>query len=82
MTKATLGTNQRQVVLSNSFNSRIRTTNFNELSTQELIELSFNLKPSEAAELLESIDVLTDLKKFLLSFHQIWNSNSKQGAVT
>lgn len=68
MTKTTVGLNQRQVVLSNSFNSRIRTTNFTELSTQELIELSFNLKPSKAAELLESIDTLTDLKNVRTKF--------------
>ncbi|EGF3616787.1 DNA repair protein RadC [Listeria monocytogenes] len=50
------------------FNDRIRTTNFTELSTQELIELSFNLKPSEAAELLDNIDILTDLKNTLGKF--------------
>lgn len=69
---------KKQLTAPNMFNDRVRTTNFNELRTQELIELLFNLKPSKAAELLESIDTLTDLKVFLLSFHQIWNSNSKQ----
>lgn len=68
MTKTTVRTNQRQVILLNSFNSRIRTTNFTELSTQELIELSFNLKPSKGAELLESMDSLTDLKNVLTKF--------------
>lgn len=56
---------KKQLISSNVFNNRIRTTNFTELSTQELIELSFNLKPSEAVKLLESIDVLTDLKSVL-----------------
>lgn len=50
------------------FNDRIRTTNFNELNNQELIELSFNLKPLQAAELLESIDVLMDLKNVRTKF--------------
>lgn len=68
MTRTTVGINQKQVVLSNSFNSRIRTTNFTELSTQELIELSFNLKPSKAAEILESIETLTDLRNVLTKF--------------
>ncbi|EPI27666.1 RadC family protein [Enterococcus faecalis] len=68
MAVATENTLKRQLTTSNMFNDRIRTTNFNELSTQELIELSFNLKPSEAAKLLENIDILTDLKNVLTEF--------------
>lgn len=52
MAVATENTLKRKLTTSNMFNDQIRTTNFNELSTQELIELSFNLKPSEAAKLL------------------------------
>lgn len=33
-----------------------------------MIELSFNLKPSEAVKLLESLDVLTDIKNVLTKF--------------
>lgn len=68
MMKTAENTPTKQLMISNSFNSRIRTTNFNVLSTQELIELSFNLKPSEAAKLLENIDDLTDLKNVLTKF--------------
>lgn len=59
---------EKQLIASNVFNNRIRTTNFTELSTQELIELSFNLKPSKAVELLESIDTLADLRNGLIEF--------------
>ncbi|MCB5953955.1 RadC family protein [Enterococcus sp. CWB-B31] len=59
---------KKQLIASNVFNNRIRTTNFTELSTQELIELSFNLKPSKAAELLENIDTLADLRNGLTEF--------------
>ncbi|AQL52325.1 hypothetical protein KJZ24_08370 [Enterococcus faecalis] len=59
---------KKQLTAPNMFNDRVRTTNFNELRTQELIELLFNLKPSKAAELLESIDTLTDLKSVLTKF--------------
>lgn len=59
---------EKQLIASNVFNNRIRTTNFTELSTQEIIELSFNLKPSKAVELLESIDTLADLKNGLTEF--------------
>ncbi|MCB5953264.1 DNA repair protein RadC [Enterococcus sp. BWT-B8] len=68
MAVTTEKTLKKQLTTSNMFNDRIRTTNFNELSTQELVELSFNLKPSQAAELLESIDVLTDLKNVRTKF--------------
>lgn len=68
MTVTTEKTLNKQLTTSNMFNDRIRTKNFNDLSTQELIELSFNLKPSEAAELLESIDALTDLRNVLVEF--------------
>lgn len=68
MAISTENTLKKQSITSNIFNNRIRTTNFNELSTQELIELSFNLKPSEAAKLLENIDDLADLKNVLTKF--------------
>lgn len=68
MIKTAENTSPRQLIISDSFNNRLRTTNFNQLSTQKLIELSFNLKPSKAVELLESIDALTDLKNVLTSF--------------
>ncbi|MGC6768809.1 JAB domain-containing protein [Enterococcus sp. LJL51] len=68
MTRTAENTCTKQLMISNTFNNRIRTTNFNELSTQELIELSFNLKPSEAAKLLDSIDGLTDLRNGLSKF--------------
>ncbi|MCB5952361.1 DNA repair protein RadC [Enterococcus sp. BWT-B8] len=68
MTVSIENTLKKQSITSNIFNNRIRTTNFNELSTQELIELSFNLKPSEAAKLLENTDDLTDLKDVLTKF--------------
>ncbi|GAB5146754.1 hypothetical protein [Enterococcus faecalis] len=47
MAVTTEKTLKKQLTTSNMFNNRIRTTNFNELSTQELVELSFNLKPSQ-----------------------------------
>lgn len=68
MAVATEKTIKKQLITSNMLNDRIRTTNFSELSTQELVELSFNLKPSQAAELLESIDALTDLKNVRTKF--------------
>lgn len=68
MAVTTEKTIKKQLTTSNMFNDRIRTTNFSELSTQELVELSFNLKPSQAAELLESIDTLADLKNFRTKF--------------
>lgn len=68
MAVATENTLKKQLMTSNMFNDRIRTTNFNNLSTQELIELSFNLKPSKAAEVLESIDTLADLRNGLTEF--------------
>lgn len=68
MTVTTEKTLKKQVITSNMLNDRIRTTNFNELSTQELVELSFNLKPSQAVELLESIDTLTDLRNGFSEF--------------
>ncbi|KAJ79743.1 DNA repair protein RadC [Enterococcus faecalis] len=68
MAVTTEKTIKKQLTTSNMFNDRTRTTNFSELSTQELVELSFNLKPSQAAELLESIDTLTDLKSVLTKF--------------
>ncbi|HBI1549250.1 TPA: DNA repair protein RadC [Enterococcus faecalis] len=67
-TVSTENTLKKQLMASNMFNSRIRTTDFKELSTQELIELSFNLKPSEAVRLLESMEALTDLKNVLTKF--------------
>ncbi|EGO7722005.1 hypothetical protein [Enterococcus faecalis] len=68
MAVATKKTLKRQLTISNMFNNRIRTTNFNKLSNQELVELSFNLEPLKAAELLESIDTLADLKNGLTEF--------------
>lgn len=68
MAVTTEKTLKKQVITSNMLNDRIRTTNFNELSTQELVELSFNLKPSQAVELLESIDTLTDLRNGFSEF--------------
>lgn len=68
MAVSTEKTIKKQLTTSNMFNDRIRTTNFSELSTQELVELSFNLKPSQAAELLESIDTLADLKNVRTKF--------------
>ena len=49
MAVATKKTLKRQLTISNMFNNRIRTTNFNKLSNQELVELSFNLEPLKAA---------------------------------
>ena len=60
---------EKKLKTSNMLKDRIRTTIFPELSTQELIELSFNLNLSEVVNLLEKIDTLINLKMFLLNFH-------------
>ncbi|HAK1242044.1 TPA: hypothetical protein H1547_002824 [Listeria monocytogenes] len=68
MAIATEKTLKKQLTTSNMFNDRIITIKFNELSTQEIVELRINSKDSQAYELLEIIDALTDLKRILTKF--------------